>query len=128
MSDTTTPYSDAWREHTRERLARLGVTYVELYEATGLDPNSFAFATPAAKDHAITLETTEPIEEWLREQEGKRQRRPARSLTVPVDRSGEVVPVACDLSALTNCDISPELRAKLDADMDRVTREALGAD
>lgn len=112
--DTDTPYSDAWRERTRARMRRLGVTPLDMDKATGIDLHRLTLTVFGRGD--VSLEIAGPVDEWLaardehHEAKTIRTRRAPRSMA-PVDRlrrpvAGEVVPVAVDLDALTDCDVS----------------------
>jgi hypothetical protein len=57
---TTTPYSDAWRERTTERMAELRLTDGEVERRCGIDPGEHI-----DDDGAISLEITGPIDELL---------------------------------------------------------------
>ncbi len=99
-----TPYSDAWREHTRARMKRQGYDASGMAKATGLSVQVVLDAV-YLRDCSVALEVAGPIDEVLAREEDRREARGLR---------GMLVPVACDLSALTNCDVvlHPEARRK----------------
>jgi hypothetical protein len=89
---TDTPYSDRWRERTRERMKRLGFDCNGIAEATGI-PLAIVLDALYHRDHSASLEVVEPIDELLAARDERREARAIR---------GELVPVAVDLDALTN--------------------------
>jgi hypothetical protein len=107
---TTTPYSDQWREHTIGRMASAGVSDGDIERRLG-----FGSVDVLDEDGPVSLESAGPIDELLDQLEQEREasailrgpKRPSRSLRVTgrAPKPGELVPVAVDIDALTNCDV-----------------------
>jgi hypothetical protein len=89
---TTTPYSDQWREHTRERMKRLGYDCSGIVEATGL-PLAAVLESLYAANRSASLEVVGPIDDLLGRRDEQREARALR---------GSLVPVHVNLDALTN--------------------------
>jgi hypothetical protein len=87
---SATPYSDAWREHTKERMKRHRYSTLAIAEETGL-PLRRVVQAIVGLDTEVSLEITEPIDELFRKRDAH-----------PAPRRGEIVPVAVDLDVLTN--------------------------
>ncbi len=110
---SATPYSDAWREHTKARMRRLGIDVVALWDLTGLDVRDFTCAL--VQCGPVSIEIAGPIDEHLGQLEASAEAKAVkhgprrgprvgdRAMTVP--GRGALVPVAVDLDALTDCDV-----------------------
>jgi hypothetical protein len=79
---TTTPYADHWREHTRERMERLGLDACTVGRITGLDELAEDALNEGDHDSNVSLDVAGPIDELLAAREGKRE---ARLVQVHVD-------------------------------------------
>ena len=60
---TDAPYSDAWREHTRVRMAAANLTRAEVVKRTGL-PNIVVHDALETRS-SVSLEVAGPIDELL---------------------------------------------------------------
>jgi hypothetical protein len=106
--NTLTPYSDRWRERTRERCDAVGLRLVALIEQTGLHHLDVSEAVMLGP---VSHEVTGPIDELLDRLEAERETEALAELLggSVVNHPGVGMPrvcrVAVDLGPLTNCDV-----------------------
>lgn len=101
---TDTPYSDQWRERTRERMSRLRATFDDLERACGRGSRLAA----AGHIAGVTLEYSGPVDEWLDHLEELFDAAALEECTVhhPGVGSPRVRRVDVDLGPLCDCDVA----------------------